>query len=178
MSSPRCQGTGYVTTPEAKVVGTTWSNPCPGCPDCQDHPTREQLIAWLGECYRLSGADPDGNEDWRLAPEAVQEVARLRAELDKEQSALSFVNDLVDHEPYAVGQLAERVRKAEAELERWQTCSMCGEKMEQPGHCSQGESEMVKGLHQEIDQVLDQRDRFCGVLREAWPLGTMGHELK
>ena len=29
---------------------------------------RESLEADLAECYRLSGADPDGDEDWRLAP--------------------------------------------------------------------------------------------------------------
>jgi len=27
------------------------------------------LTAQLAECYRLSGADPDGNEDWRLTSE-------------------------------------------------------------------------------------------------------------
>lgn len=39
--------------------------------------------AALAECYRLTGADPDGNEDWRLAPDAVGEVRRLRAEYDE-----------------------------------------------------------------------------------------------
>lgn len=43
----------------------------------------------LAECYRLTGADPDGNEDWRLAGHAVSEVKATRAEND----ALS---DLVD----------------------------------------------------------------------------------
>lgn len=41
-----------------------------------------KLQADLAECYRLSGADPDGNEDWRLAEHAVEEVKRMRAELD------------------------------------------------------------------------------------------------
>lgn len=45
--------------------------------------TYDELIAWLAECYRLSGADPDGNEDWRLAPHAVEEVRRLRKEYDE-----------------------------------------------------------------------------------------------
>ena len=40
------------------------------------------LEADLAECYRLTGADPDGNEDWRLAPQAVREVTRLRQESD------------------------------------------------------------------------------------------------
>lgn len=43
----------------------------------------EQMKASLAECYRLSGADPDGNEDWRLAPYAVEEVRRMRAENDE-----------------------------------------------------------------------------------------------
>lgn len=36
----------------------------------------------LAKCYCLSGADPDMNEDWRLAPLAVAEVTRMRNELD------------------------------------------------------------------------------------------------
>lgn len=36
----------------------------------------------LAECYRLSGADPDGNEDWRLAPRAVEAVRELRKDYD------------------------------------------------------------------------------------------------
>lgn len=36
----------------------------------------------LADCFRLTGADPDGNEDWRLAPDAVKEVAAMRTDLD------------------------------------------------------------------------------------------------
>ena len=36
----------------------------------------------LAECYRLTGADPDGNSDARLAPYAVDEVRRLRHDHD------------------------------------------------------------------------------------------------
>jgi hypothetical protein len=42
------------------------------------------MIAHLAECYRQSGADPDGNEDWRIAPFAMREVKRMRAEYDAE----------------------------------------------------------------------------------------------
>ncbi len=42
----------------------------------------DALTAQLAECYRLTGADPDGDEDWRLAQHAVEEVKRLREELD------------------------------------------------------------------------------------------------
>jgi hypothetical protein len=48
------------------------------------HPERdpEALVRDLATCYRLSGADPDGKEDWRLARGAVREVQRMCAELD------------------------------------------------------------------------------------------------
>lgn len=36
----------------------------------------------LAECYRQSGADPDGNDDARLAIHAVEEVIRLRKDYD------------------------------------------------------------------------------------------------
>lgn len=49
---------------------------------------RRALEAQLAECYRLSGADPDGNEDWRLAPQAVEEVRRLRQESDEADQSL------------------------------------------------------------------------------------------
>lgn len=41
-------------------------------------PLREQL----GQCFRLSGADPDGNENWRIAPRAVDAVRQLREDYD------------------------------------------------------------------------------------------------
>ena len=44
---------------------------------------RERLTGMLAECFRLSGADPDGDEDWRLAESAVQEVATLRRQSDE-----------------------------------------------------------------------------------------------
>lgn len=49
--------------------------------------TRAELIAALAECYRLTGADPDGNEDWRLAEDAVKEVRRLRHEVERLDAA-------------------------------------------------------------------------------------------
>jgi hypothetical protein len=44
---------------------------------------RDKHVQDLAECYRLSGADPDGKEDWRLAPEAVQEVRDMRKAYNK-----------------------------------------------------------------------------------------------
>jgi hypothetical protein len=50
----------------------------------------------LAECFRLSGADPDGNEDWRIAPMAVAEVRRMREESDANESALSAMRAAID----------------------------------------------------------------------------------
>jgi phage shock protein A len=50
----------------------------------------------LAECYRLTGADPDGNEDWRLAPHAVEEVRRLREKLDEAEHRVLMVEHLKD----------------------------------------------------------------------------------
>lgn len=52
----------------------------------------ERLTGQLAECYRLTGADPDGNEDWRLAPQAVVEVKRLREQTDAEIERLQREN--------------------------------------------------------------------------------------
>lgn len=40
----------------------------------------------LAECYRLSGADPDGDSDEHLARYAVAEVRRWRREFDRLQA--------------------------------------------------------------------------------------------
>lgn len=48
----------------------------------------ERLTRELAECYRLTGADPDGNEDWRLAKEAVIAVRELRHDYDATGLAL------------------------------------------------------------------------------------------
>lgn len=44
---------------------------------------RTEHIAMLAECYRLSGADTDGDEDWRFAPRAVEAVRELRTDYDE-----------------------------------------------------------------------------------------------
>lgn len=48
----------------------------------------DERSAWLAECYKLTGADPDGDEDWRLAPDAVEEVRRFRRDYDDLDSQL------------------------------------------------------------------------------------------
>lgn len=42
-----------------------------------------EATASLAQCYRLSGADPDGDSDSMLAKFAVEEVGRLRREHDE-----------------------------------------------------------------------------------------------
>lgn len=51
---------------------------------------KAQLQKELAECYRLTGADPDGNEDWILAGHAVEEVRRLRDEHDAIEDQLDL----------------------------------------------------------------------------------------
>ena len=64
---------------------------------------RNERNAWLAECYRQTGADPDGDEDWRLAPLAVAAVKQHRADYD----------DACDE----IAQVARRAERAERELE-------------------------------------------------------------
>ena len=44
----------------------------------------ERLRSDLAECYRITGADPDGDDDAMLARKAVAAVKRLREESDTE----------------------------------------------------------------------------------------------
>ncbi len=53
------------------------------------HAKLVQLEGELAECYRLTGADPDGNDDAQLAPHAVAEVRRLRSDSDTAEAALA-----------------------------------------------------------------------------------------
>ena len=43
----------------------------------------------LADCFRLTGADPDGNEDWRLSRDAVKEVAAMRTDLDLAETRIA-----------------------------------------------------------------------------------------
>lgn len=43
----------------------------------------DEQTSKLAECYRLAGADTDGNEEWRYAPNAPQAVAELRKDYDE-----------------------------------------------------------------------------------------------
>lgn len=73
------------------------------CEVVDEAPHDNQIIvlqAALAECYRLTGADPDGNEDWRLAPNAVAEVRRLREQADEIEiafhTALGLLSEILN----------------------------------------------------------------------------------
>jgi hypothetical protein len=54
--------------------------------------------------------------------------------------------------------LQVRLDAAEQELAHWKICSQCGEAMEAPGYCSNGESEVVLGLRLMHDEILDRAE--------------------
>lgn len=74
----------------------------------------------LAECFRLSGADPDGNEDWRLAPRAVDEVRTMRRRLDEAEAAQSelrsALQDALTREQEATHE-AHEARRAISDLQ-------------------------------------------------------------
>ncbi len=59
----------------------------------QKQATIDRLAAELAECYRATGSDPYGNEDWRLAERASKAVCDARrdheAECDKYEDRLT-----------------------------------------------------------------------------------------
>jgi DNA repair exonuclease SbcCD ATPase subunit len=57
--------------------------------------TVAKLQGMLAECYRLTGADADGNEDWRLAQRAMDEVRRLRRESDAAEARIAGLVRLI-----------------------------------------------------------------------------------
>lgn len=66
-----------------------WGSECRLHAACDQQWTRDRARAdryaeSLAECYRLTGADPDGNDDRALARYAVEEVGRLRREADED----------------------------------------------------------------------------------------------
>lgn len=91
----------------------------------------EKLEASLAECYRLTGADPDGDSDSMLAQHAVEEVRRLRGESDRAEGERD--ERILERDGYVVGKLRERaraetaekqlveVRELEREREQWKT---------------------------------------------------------
>lgn len=56
-----------------------------------------RLTADLATCYRLTGADPDGNEDWRLAKKAVEAVRELRAAADRADARVDTLRAALEH---------------------------------------------------------------------------------
>lgn len=92
----------------------------------------------LAECYRLSGADPDSNEDWRLAPNAVQAVRELRAEYDSACRQLA--------EPSEVRAELTRLREtlADVKVQAERICSKAD--------CFQVEHRLSKTIRERIER--------------------------
>jgi hypothetical protein len=93
---------------------------CQGCLVADLRAQLERAQADLAECFRLSGADPDGNEDWRLAPDAVREVRRLREESDAADDEVADLtakyHDAESKLYAAINETNERAETAECEL--------------------------------------------------------------
>jgi hypothetical protein len=80
-------------------------------------PLRDQL----GQCFRLSGSDPDGKENWRLAPRAVDAVRQLRADYDEacgEGEKLRQAMAAAQEEYLLLAVDRDSLRERVAELER------------------------------------------------------------
>jgi chromosome segregation ATPase len=72
-----------------------------------------ELEKQLAECYRLTGADPDGNDDRQLAPYAVDEVRRLR---EADDTLAAQLNELEAQDTAlreGIATLREYVREAD-----------------------------------------------------------------
>lgn len=98
---------------------------------CAEH-ARAPLLDQLGQCFRLSGADPDGNENWRLAHRAVDAVRQLRADYEEacdendrllariaelEAQNQTLTRECSDAEDEA-GRLEEELQKEHDEIDR------------------------------------------------------------
>lgn len=62
------------------------------------HSRVAELEKDLADCFRLTGADPDSNEDWRLARWAVKEVAAMRTDLDLVEARVAELESALERE--------------------------------------------------------------------------------
>lgn len=51
-----------------------------------------------------------------------------------------------------------RAEQLEKEVAHWKTCSGCGEQMDAPGHCTNADTEWIKGHMDMLEQAHDERD--------------------
>jgi hypothetical protein len=99
------------------------------CDDCNERFAAAQdkiktLESQLAECYRLTGADPDGNEDWRLAQHAVSEVRDLRRDHDAYAMQVDNLHDELA-ELRRGAQFAEPYQRLKAAIDRGMGCAGC-----------------------------------------------------
>lgn len=87
----RCPSCGNTTLflSDSKALVCSWLN----CKEPVPELYVKRLKGQLAECFRLTGADPDGNEDWRLAEDAVDEVKGLRADHDQLGEEIEALRD-------------------------------------------------------------------------------------
>lgn len=82
-----------------------------------------ELVTQLAECCRLSGADTNDDEDWRLAPRAVEEVRQLRQDYDDlsraEDELLKVLEAVTDRAGKLTADFVERLLDDNVDPDDW-----------------------------------------------------------
>lgn len=137
-----------------------------------------RLQTMLADCYRATGQDPDGNEDWRLAEHAVAEVVSAMKFADEELNEVT--RELFERDA-EVDRLRDGIRSLhvprDEEVERFHAeGSWPGEL---PGDCPDADEDYdILGCPGHIETVRVCRE--CGhddygdsVLFRSWPCPTV-----
>ena len=81
-----------------------------------------ELQADLAECYRLTGADPDSNDDATLAKKAVKKVRELRAACDADGREIDDLRARVLEMKGKLDAVAKETREqSAAQMRRWES---------------------------------------------------------
>jgi hypothetical protein len=127
----------------------------------------EACIEALAECYRLSGADDDGNEGWRIAPFAVAEVRRLRVESDAEIERLTAQVTELREENDALRFPCGNDRRIPGDPDESWCCDCCGDLHEAKGRIEDltEENERMAGSLQVLNEDYEKMSRLVTTLR-------------
>ena len=119
------------------------------------------LTAQLAQCFKIAGEDCDGNEDWRIAPRAVQAVTDLRRDYDDACAAEGPA-------PFSVRYFKRRAEAAEQSLSAMQArvvewlalLLMVGPRMARAAHEAQENNDPVgareyRRLAKKIEVAID-----------------------
>lgn len=122
---------------------------------------------WLGEHGATCGSSEvrmrcpvHGDHVAPVTPPTPEQITALE-QWARDLKYMSIIRPSVSDLLYradAILALCETVRAQQAELTKWQTCSGCGEKMDAPGHCTNAETEWIKGQLANLEQAHDERD--------------------